>query len=135
MRGEESFAFDIGPYESVGVTAKHLEEGMDTFDSGQFGDGKGKWRLLIVSSGRVWVSSMMETPTGHLTNLSTVNALLPEGAATSAAPQAELDLLKSQFGELELEFGVGGEEIAAPLSRMEPGEARVWESRVQSSGH
>ena len=36
------------------------------------GDGDGKWRLRITATGEVLVMGLMETPTGHLTNLSAV---------------------------------------------------------------
>ena len=47
-----------------------LESGGDGFD-GALGDGAGKWRLTVVSNRPVSVLSLLESPTGHLTNLST----------------------------------------------------------------
>ena len=35
------------------------------------GDGDGKWRLAVTAPGPILVMSLMESPTGHLTNLST----------------------------------------------------------------
>jgi hypothetical protein len=38
----------------------------------EFGDGMGKWHLTVESSATgVWVMNLLQTPTGHLTNLST----------------------------------------------------------------
>ena len=37
-----------------------------------FGDGAGKWRLQVSAYSPIIVMNLMETPTGHLTNLSTV---------------------------------------------------------------
>ena len=39
--------------------------------TGQLGTGSGKWRLSVVSDQPIVVASLMQTPTGHLTNLST----------------------------------------------------------------
>ena len=45
------------------------------------GDGDGKWRLAVTAPGPILVMSLMESPTGHLTNLSTApevgTALVP----------------------------------------------------------
>ena len=43
----------------------------DLPDHGALGDGKGKWRLRVESDRPVRVMSLLENPTGHLTNLST----------------------------------------------------------------
>ena len=54
------------------LTSTQLETGAaDTLDSGALGDGIGKWRLRVVSSQPLMVMSLLENPTGHLTNLST----------------------------------------------------------------
>ena len=41
-------------------------------EDGGLGAGTGKWRLLVASDQPLVVSSLMQTPTDHLTNLSTV---------------------------------------------------------------
>ena len=51
-------------------TAAQLEEGGTDF-AGALGDGNGKWRLTVDSSEPILVMSLLESPTGHLTNLST----------------------------------------------------------------
>ena len=38
---------------------------------GELGMGTGKWRLIVTSEQPVLVMSLLESPTGHLTNLST----------------------------------------------------------------
>ena len=53
------------------LTAKQLEEGDQGFD-GELGDGHGKWRLVVESDDPLTVMSLLSSPTGHLTNLSTV---------------------------------------------------------------
>ena len=51
-------------------TAAQLEEGA-TGLRGSLGDGTGKWRLTVDSSEPISVMSLLASPTGHLTNLST----------------------------------------------------------------
>ncbi len=50
--------------------AVDLEGGSDTFE-GALGDGIGKWRLAVASDVPVSVMSLLRSPGGHLTNLST----------------------------------------------------------------
>ena len=59
----------IGAFAATTVDAAHLEAGGAGLD-GYLGRGEGKWRLLISSSKPIFVLSLMETPTGHLVNLS-----------------------------------------------------------------
>ncbi len=56
------------------ITAQQLEAGADHF-RGRFGDGKGKWRLFIEADQDVQVMSLLESPTGHITNLSSGTAV------------------------------------------------------------
>ena len=62
------------------VTARELEAGA-TGLRGRFGDGIGKWRLSVVSEQPVEVMSLLESPTGNLSNLS-----LPGGVPGGGAP-------------------------------------------------
>ena len=55
------------------VSAQDLETGIDEIDGG-LGDGAGKWRLVVTSGQPVQVMGLLESPTGHLTNLSTGRA-------------------------------------------------------------
>jgi len=65
--------------QALEFTAAELEAGEVTADSpnpeatleGALGDGTGKWRLAIESDREVVVLSLLRSPTGHLTNLST----------------------------------------------------------------
>ena len=54
------------------ISAQDLESGAGL--DGALGEGTGKWRLLVTSDKPVRVLSLMESPTGHLTNLSTAPA-------------------------------------------------------------
>ena len=61
---------DIPARESVSLTAAELESGSGI--DGALGDGTGKWRLAVSSEQPIVAMSLLESPTGHLTNLSTV---------------------------------------------------------------
>ena len=54
--------------ESREVTAVALERGEDLH--GMFGDGQGKWRLVVSADGPIFAQSLMRSPGGQLTNLS-----------------------------------------------------------------
>ena len=51
------------------LTAADLEAGMDV-DGGALGDGAGKWRLTVTSDEPIVVMSLISSPAGPLTNLS-----------------------------------------------------------------
>ena len=53
------------------LSAIELETGDGEGLQGGLGDGDGKWRLRVASDRAIRVMSLMESPTGHLTNLST----------------------------------------------------------------
>ena len=55
------------------LTAAMLEAGDASFD-GALGAGSGKWRLAVRASEPITVMSLLENPTGHLTNLSSRTA-------------------------------------------------------------
>lgn len=55
------------------LTAAMLEAGDPSFN-GAFGAGSGKWRLAVRASEPITVMSLLENPTGHLTNLSSRTA-------------------------------------------------------------
>lgn len=71
------------------VSAVDLEEGGTGLD-GSLGDGGGKWRLEVESDAPVRVMSLLASPTGHLTNLSTVPAPTA-GQAAPAAPEVSIE--------------------------------------------
>ena len=72
-RGEEAPEGDVTLTLEAGaarsLTARQLEEGGDGF-AGRFGDGTGKWQLLVSATRPVVVMSLLQSPTGNLTNLS-----------------------------------------------------------------
>ena len=60
------------------VTAAELESGAEDLQ-GALGDGTGKWSLTVESEQPLIVMSLLESPTGHLTNLSTLAAAADGG--------------------------------------------------------
>ena len=59
------------------LSAKELESG--TGVSGMLGTGKGKWQLVVNADAPIEVLNTLSTPTGHLTNLSTVPGYVESG--------------------------------------------------------
>ena len=81
--GDEPFDFLAEASESYYFSAKDLEEGIEYSDGSMwpgFGDGTGKWQLLVASDGLIRIQSLMFTKTGHLSNLSGINLLEPDAA-------------------------------------------------------
>ena len=70
------------------VSAQQLESGDEDF-AGRFGDGAGKWQLYLTSTVPILAMSLLESPTRHLTNLSTTVAA--EHPAYTEALTAGLD--------------------------------------------
>ena len=62
----------LAPSSSVWLTSQQLENGT-AGATGRLGDGAGKWELAVEADGEILAMSLLETPTGHLTNLSTIN--------------------------------------------------------------
>ena len=70
------------------LTAAELESG-GTDLTGALGNGTGKWRLRVTSEGSLHVMSLLKSPTGHLTNLSTAPSNEVDGVhAVSMFPSA-----------------------------------------------
>ena len=61
----------VAPGAAKMVSAQHLERGGDGL-MGALGDGEGKWRLQITSEQYIEVMSLLESPAGHMTNVSAV---------------------------------------------------------------
>ena len=70
------------------LSAQQLESGDDDF-TGALGDGGGKWWLTVATDHPIDVMSLLQSPTGHLTNLSTTPGVL--AAADSFAAEASGD--------------------------------------------
>lgn len=68
------------------LSAQELETGEGDGLSGALGDGAGKWRLRVEAADRaIQVMSLMESPRGHLSNLSTAPNRSAAAASTKAA--------------------------------------------------
>ena len=72
--------FTLPPGTARAPTAADLESGAEA--TGALGDGAGKWRLTVESTAPVYAMSLLESPTGHLTNLSS-GPVTPVGGAYS----------------------------------------------------
>ena len=68
--GEEAVELTLPAGAARMLEAPALESGGDDFE-GALGDGHGKWRLTLASDRPLAVTSLLASPTGHLTNLST----------------------------------------------------------------
>ena len=62
--------FDVPAGDALSLTAFELESGVGL--NGALGDGAGKWRLAVTANRPIVAMSLLSSPTGHLTNLSTV---------------------------------------------------------------
>lgn len=78
QRGPVSLSLPAGQVRHV--TASDLETGQGL--SGRLGTGSGKWRLLVSATQPVHVMSLLDTPTGNITNLSGVPAITVTGPTT-----------------------------------------------------
>ena len=73
--GPVRFSLDAG--QSRTLSADDLETGNAQGLSGQLGDGAGKWRLLIIATGNsVHGVSLLDSASGHLSNISTVGVFI-----------------------------------------------------------
>lgn len=81
---------DVPPGGSQSVDAAELE------DLG-LGDGRGKWQLIVESEQPIIAMSLLATPTGHLTNLSTApgGAILPDTAEDVFAESVSASVVQS----------------------------------------
>ena len=65
--GDVTLSLEAGA--AYALTAQQLEDGDAEF-SGRFGDGMGKWQLMVEADQPMMVMSLLQSPTGNLTNLS-----------------------------------------------------------------
>ena len=67
--GDDEIRLTLSGGETRTVTAQELESGGSGL-SGLLGDGAGKWRLTVTADAPVEVMNLLESPTGHVANLS-----------------------------------------------------------------
>ena len=66
---EGEVRLSLPAYRALRLSAQQLESGGTGF-SGRLGDGTGKWQLFVTADGEIEIAGLLQTPTGHLTNLS-----------------------------------------------------------------
>ena len=78
IQGEADTGYTTGPVrltlaagEARTLSAQDLEDGAQGL-TGTLGDGPGKWRLFISAGRSVLAMNLLESPAGHLTNISTM---------------------------------------------------------------
>ena len=108
------------------ISAEDLENG--TADqTGAFGDGDGKWRLEVDANAPLQVMSLLETPTGHITNLSTAPTLLADMDQSPSATGSGLDAPKVVIISTVKGYG-------ATVWAVEVGDAYAWDLQARILG-
>ena len=97
---------------AVSLESAELETGGDGFE-GELSDGTGKWRLWVTADNPLLVASLLDTPTGHLANLSTApgrGAARPSGADATAEAFRTLvsPIVQSKCVNCHVSGGVSG---------------------------
>ena len=83
----------LPPGVALTATAQDLESGKPmgwptgAVLEGSLGDGTGKWQLILTADAPVIVMSLLESPTGHLSNLSAAPALVWRGLTVAPEPR------------------------------------------------
>ena len=106
----EAVVFTLDGGASRTLDAKALESGSGDGVSGGLGTGKGKWRLVVSSDEPIEVLNTLSTPTGHLTNLSTVPgpAVSAESAADVFAERISGPIVQGKCIACHVEGGLSG---------------------------
>ena len=86
---ESGVRLTLSPGAARALTAQQLETGDSEF-AGRFGDGTGKWRLFVSADRPLLVMSLLENPTGNLTNLSSPG--ISTKSVTPPRPDRVVDL-------------------------------------------
>ena len=98
---------EVGAHGSVMLTASELESGGADL-LGALGDGGGAWRLDVVSDGDLAVMNLVETPDGHLANLSNAEATpVPAGVVHGVAGFPSGAVESGEVGVLRIVNGSG----------------------------
>ena len=92
-----SLSIPVGGTRTVG--AWDLESGAEGLD-GALGDGAGKWQLTIESDSPVTAMSLLRSPTGHLTNLSTAPSRGARGGAGAGAQETAEDVFRDSVSPI-----------------------------------
>ena len=113
---------EIEAHASVWLAAAELEAGGSHL-LGALGDGEGQWRLAVASDGDLAVMNLVETPDGHLSNLSNAAATaVPARAAHVVDRFPSSSDLSNERGVVRIVNGTG-----SPASvRIEPHDGTGW---------
>ena len=90
--GDSAVWFSVPAGDSRTVDAEELETG-DGGLSGALGDGAGKWQLIVNGDRPLIAMSLLRSPTGHLTNLSTA----PVRGAMNLPPEPSSRVLAAEL--------------------------------------
>ena len=114
------------------LSAQQLESGAAGLD-GRLGDGDGRWQLFVTASGSIEVASLMQTPAGHLTNLSMSARTVSEADSTTDAAgpagRPDTNLTASQYQDALTTYTRQGYRPVAVSGYAVGGEARfaaIW---------
>ena len=95
-------------------SAAELESATGAESTGSIGDGSGKWRLIVTADAPVRAMNLLESPSGHLTNLSANLPRVGRGAVSVSGDMAGVDdggSSPSAPGSCTL-YAVGGRPLA-----------------------
>ena len=94
--GEDDVSLTLTASEARTVEAWELESGTGGL-TGKLGDGSGKWQLMVTADRPVVAMSLLRSPTGHMTNLSTAPV---RGARGSALQESHAQTAEEVFQQL-----------------------------------
>ena len=99
---DESAADDVTVSVPAGtartLSAQDLESGTEGFE-GALGAGTGKWQLAIEADVPIWAMSLLESPTRHLTNLSTTPGRGTEETTDEPEGETAEDVYESSISD------------------------------------
>ena len=98
--------FTVAADAARSVSARELETG-DGLD-GALGDGAGKWQLHVSADRSVVVMSLLESPTGHLANLSTAGSRRVRTAEEVFAELISPSVVQAKCVNCHVEGGMSG---------------------------
>ena len=81
----------LGPRQARTLSAQTLESGGSDL-VGKLGDGKGKWQLFVRTERLLHVMSLLQSPTGHLSNLSAPAQLIFHFGRADKTTQGDFEL-------------------------------------------
>ena len=126
--GSERVALTVPAGSALTFTSAQLEAGGRGL-SGGLGDGDGKWRLRVRSDEEIVVMSLLETISGHLTNVSTGTAERRPPLATAPVPDQPLVIGSDAALDLSRYFS----DDPTLIFEVESSEAGVVRARVTGS--